>query len=62
MAEDSVAARSEGQGSPAAPGASGNRQIDLEALFHEVLEGAMREMELRRERRQEEGDERNVWW
>ena len=62
MAEDSVSARSEGQGSPAAPGASGNRQIDLEALFHEVLEGAMREMELRRERRQEEGDERNVWW
>lgn len=62
MAEDNSQARAEGQGAVSGPGNTNNRQVDLEALAHEVTETVLREIELRRERRPEDPDERSVWW
>lgn len=63
MAENSAAARAEGQG--AAPGSnkeSGkNKQVDIESLITEVVQSVNRELALRRERRQEDPDG-GSWW
>jgi hypothetical protein len=37
------------------------KNVDIEALGREVLETVNRELELRRERRQEDPDV-NLWW
>lgn len=60
MAEDTAAARAEGS---APVGNSGNQgsKLDIETFAREVLEVVNRELELRRERRTEDGDESN-WW
>jgi hypothetical protein len=63
MAENSAAAKAEGQG--AAPGSnkeSGkNKQVDIESLITEVVQSVNRELSLRRERRQEDPDG-GSWW
>jgi hypothetical protein len=62
MAEDSAAAKAEGQGGIGATEAGNRgRQLDIEALGREVLEMVNRELETRRERRQEDPDG-HVWW
>lgn len=61
MAEDNSHARAEGQGAPSSPGSTGNRQVDLEALAHEVTEAVLQEIEQRRARRQEDSNE-HIWW
>ena len=62
MAEDSAAAKSEGQSAPSTPGQAGNEQVDVDALGREVLEAVSRELEMRRERRQEGGDDFSSRW
>jgi hypothetical protein len=62
MAEDSAAARGEGQAAGSALEGGVNKQVDIEALGREVLQMVSRELETRRERRQEDPDGRNVWW
>jgi hypothetical protein len=62
MAEDSAQARSEGQGPGGTAEGGSTKQVDIEALGREVLEMVSRELEMRRERRQEDPDGRNVWW
>jgi hypothetical protein len=63
MAENSAAAKAEGQG--AAPGSnkeSGkNKQVDIESLITEVVQSVNRELSLRRERRPEDPDG-GSWW
>ncbi len=63
MAENSAAARAEGQGAtPGGSTESGKRkQVDIEALVTEVVQSVNRELALRRERRQEDPDGGN-WW
>jgi hypothetical protein len=62
MAEDSGEARAEGS-EAAGEGAPGEDQkVDINALGQEVLGTVMREMELRKERRQEDGDGSSIWW
>ncbi len=59
MAEDTAAARAEGS---APIGASGsNTKLDIEVFSREVLEVVNRELEHRRERRTEDGDESGTW-
>ena len=55
MADDSAEARAEGSG-PVGPGAGGGAKLDMEAFSREVLDVVSRELELRRERRTEDGD------
>jgi hypothetical protein len=62
MAEDSAQARAEGQGPGGTAEGGSTKQVDIEALGREVLEMVSRELEMRRERRQEDPDGRNVWW
>jgi len=63
MAEDSAAARAESKGaSPTQAGGPQERQVDVEALFREALEFVTDQFEMRRMRRQEEGDGRDNWW
>jgi len=61
MAEDSAAARSEGQQVGASGGGKGNSHADIESLVTEVVRSVNRELALRRERRQEDPDGGN-WW
>jgi hypothetical protein len=61
MAEDSAAARSEGQGVGESGGDKGIAQADIESLVTEVVQSVNRELSLRRERRQEDPDGGN-WW
>lgn len=62
MAEDSAAARAEGQGGDSTrPDTGLQDQVDIDALSREVLEAVSRELELRRERRQEDSDG-SFWW
>jgi hypothetical protein len=63
MAEDSAAARQEGQGvAGAEAGASGrNAQVDIEALVGEVVRSVNNELSVRRQRRQEDPDG-GKWW
>jgi len=63
MAEDSSAARTEGQQAPTQSESGDDlSQVDVEALSSHVLQYVTRELDLRRERRQEESDERDFWW
>jgi hypothetical protein len=62
MAEDSSAARAEGQGLSAGASAGRDPQVDVDALAREVFDVVTRELELRRERRQEDPDERSGWF
>jgi hypothetical protein len=61
MAEDSAAARAEGNAEPAQATNRRDLNIDIDALGREVLEAVSRELELRRERRQEDSEDGN-WW
>ena len=61
MAEDSAAARSEGQNIGESGGGKSNAQADIESLVTEVVQSVNRELALRRERRQEDPDGGN-WW
>ena len=62
MAEDSAAARAEGQGGDSTrPDTGLQDQVDIDALSREVLEAVSRELELRRERRQEDSAG-SFWW
>jgi hypothetical protein len=60
MAEDTAAARAEGSAPVGNSGGQGSK-LDIETFAREVLEVVNRELELRRERRTEDGDESN-WW
>jgi hypothetical protein len=62
MAEDSAAARGEGQSSPATAEGGQESSVDIDALTRQVVEAATRELDQRRERRQEDSDERGFWW
>ena len=62
MAEDSSAAMQEGQQEQGQGEQSDASQVDVDALSSEVLHFVNRELELRRERRLEDVDERNIWW
>ena len=62
MAEDSGAARAEGH-SAQGPSAQGrDSTADIGSLAREVTEQVTRELEMRRERRQEDPDGRSIWW
>ncbi|RME29011.1 MAG: hypothetical protein D6798_01090 [Deltaproteobacteria bacterium] len=61
MAEDSAAARAEGQASPGGAEGGSEKKIDIEALGREVLEVVTMELELRKQRSQEGSDEYG-WW
>lgn len=57
MAEDSAAARAEGQGASGEAGVNEkHKQLDVEALSREVLMNVERELSMRRERRPEDPD------
>ncbi|MSP61647.1 MAG: hypothetical protein EXR72_15200 [Myxococcales bacterium] len=60
MAEDTPAARAEGSAPVGAQSGEGGK-LDVEVFAREVLEVVNRELELRRERRTEDGDE-STWW
>lgn len=60
MAEDTAAARAEGS-APVGTSSGGGAKLDIETFAREVLEVVNRELELRRERRSEDGDEQQ-WW
>lgn len=60
MAEDSAAARAEGQGSLGRGGSGNQRPIDIEALGREVTEIVSNEIANRRNRRMEDSDD--FWW
>ena len=63
LAEDSLAARSEGSAASAAgPSAGGKGNVNIKALQRDVLEAVLREIELNQQRRQEEPDVRTIWW
>ncbi|MEN9787364.1 MAG: hypothetical protein RLZZ299_2628 [Pseudomonadota bacterium] len=60
MAEDSAEARAEGQG-PVVGASADTAKADIEALGRDVLDAVTKELELRRARRMEDGDE-SPWW
>ncbi|MEC8192423.1 MAG: hypothetical protein VX127_06820 [Myxococcota bacterium] len=62
MAEDSSAARAEGQSAPTAASDAADTSADIDTLAREVTEQVTRELEMRRERRQEDPDGRSIWW
>lgn len=63
MAEDSAAARAEGQSSPTeSEGNVNTEQVDIDALSREVLDHVQREQQLRQERRIDGGDSGDFWW
>ncbi len=62
MAEDSAAAKSEGQGPVAEEGGGQESALDVNALTQEVTEAVQRELEMRRERRLEDPNGRSIWW
>jgi len=62
MAEDSGAAKAEGQTGPLAAGDTRDVSADIDTLAREVTEQVTRELEMRRERRQEDPDGRSIWW
>jgi len=63
MAEDSAAARQEGQGTAGAEAGASQRdaQVDIDALVNEVVRSANSELAMRRQRRQEDPDG-GKWW
>ena len=62
MAEDSNAAKAEGQSSPTSAESGRDASADIDTLTREVIEQVTRELEMRRERRQEDPDGRSIWW
>jgi hypothetical protein len=62
MAEDSAVARAEGQAAPTSPEGEKDGAVDVDALTREVTEAVSREIEMRRERRQEDPDGHSIWW
>jgi hypothetical protein len=62
MAEDSGAAKSEGQSAPTSADDARDASADIDTLAREVTEQVTRELEMRRERRQEDPDGRSIWW
>lgn len=62
MAEDSGAAKSEGQSAPTSAEDARDASADIDTLAREVTEQVTRELEMRRERRQEDQDGRSIWW
>lgn len=62
LAEDSAAARSEGQAAPTQAGDSRSKQVDIEALAHDVLDKVHEIQESRGQRRLDDPDNRSVWW
>lgn len=62
MAEASSAAQSEGQGGSGEGASQGDDQVSIDALIQEVLAAVNREIELRKERRQEDPEGRHGWW
>jgi len=62
MAEDSGAAKSEGQSAPTSAADAQDASADIDTLAREVTEQVTRELEMRRERRQEDPDGRSIWW
>lgn len=62
MAEDSAAARGEGQASPGTAEGGHDSSIDIDSLIRQVVDASTGELDLRRERRQEDSDERGGWW
>jgi len=62
MAEDSAAARAEGQGASIAEESSEDATLDVTALTQEVTEAVQRELEMRQERRLEDPNGRSIWW
>ncbi len=62
LAEDSAEARAEGQAHAQGAGPNADAEShDIEALGREVLDAVSKELELRRSRRMEDGDE-SPWW
>jgi len=62
MAEDSGAAKAEGQAAPTSAEGGRDASADIDTLAREVTEQVTRELEMRRERRQEDPDGRSIWW
>ena len=62
MAEDSSAAKAEGQAAPTSAETGRDASADIDTLAREVIEQVTRELEMRRERRQEDPDGRSIWW
>jgi TolA-binding protein len=63
LAEDSADARAEGQAQAQGAGPNADAEShDIEALGREVLDAVSKELELRRSRRMEDGDESPWWW
>ena len=62
MAEDSNAAKAEGQSAPTSAETGRDASADIDTLTREVIEQVTRELEMRRERRQEDPDGRSIWW
>ena len=62
MAEDSSAAKAEGQSAPTSAESGRDVSADIDTLTREVIEQVTRELEMRRERRQEDPDGRSIWW
>ncbi len=62
MAEDSGAAKAEGQAAPTSVETGRDASADVDTLTREVTEMVTRELEMRRERRQEDPDGRSIWW
>lgn len=62
LAEDSAAARAEGQAAPTQSGDAKASQVDVDALAQEVLQVVQRELEARSERRAEDPENKTPWW
>ena len=62
LAEDSAAARAEGQAAPTQSGDNRANEVDVDALAQEVMQVVQREMELRSERRQDDPENKLPWW
>jgi hypothetical protein len=62
MAEDSAAARGEGSAAPGTTEGGQDSSIDIDSLIRQVVAASTGELDLRRERRQEDSDERGGWW
>ena len=62
MAEDSNAAKAEGQSAPTSADSGRDASADIDTLTRQVTEQVTHELQVRRERRQEDPDGRSIWW
>ena len=62
MAEDSNAAKAEGQSAPTSAESGRDASADIDTLTRQVTEQVTHELQVRRERRQEDPDGRSIWW